>query len=414
MDRGANGGIAGTDVRIINTSDRSVDIQGIDNHQITNVSIGTVTALVKSNKGNVILVLHQYALVGRGHSIHSPAHWEWYKNDVCDKSVHVGGKQRVKTLDGYLIPLSFSNGLPRLEMRPPTDAEFNSLLHVIVTSDQDWNPSLLDFNHDENDDEWFDTLEELEQHPYHNLFDEYGNYRKRVLAQQSEIMMRSTEDAFDELVDGCILHATQFELTTHHFYDAYSHESQYDPNLPHQVSQGPRLIDTAEPPYDKLRPYFGWLPTDIVKETLKHTTQLARTTTGTFLKQVYRSQNPALNVIRRNEPVATDELFSDTAAVDCGVTSCQVFVGMNTDVVDVYPLQMSRQFINTLEDNVRFRGAPTRLVSDRAQVEISGRVLEFLRVYGISSWQSEPYQHHQNPERIKFLCIWIKMGERNC
>ena len=28
--------------------------------------------------------------------------------------------------------------------------------------------------------------------------------------------------------------------------------------------------------------------------------------------------------------------------------------------------------------------------------EISGRALEFLRVYGISAWQSEPHQQHQN------------------
>jgi hypothetical protein len=53
-------------------------------------------------------------------------------------------------------------------------------------------------------------------------------------------------------------------------------------------------------------------------------------------------------------------------------------------------------FVNTLEDNVRFRGAPSKLVSDRAQVEISGRALELLRVYAISSWQSEPHLHHQN------------------
>ena len=36
------------------------------------------------------------------------------------------------------------------------------------------------------------------------------------------------------------------------------------------------------------------------------------------------------------------------------------------------------------------------MVSDRAQVEISNRALEFLRVYGIASWQSEPHQQHQN------------------
>jgi hypothetical protein len=101
-------------------------------------------------------------------------------------------------------------------------------------------------------------------------------------------------------------------------------------------------------------------------------------------------------VIRRNEPVATNELFTDTPAIGCGVTTYQIFVGMITDVVDIFPLQMSKQFFDTLEDNVRFRGSPTKLVSDQAQVEISGRALEFLRVYGIPSWQSEPHQHHQN------------------
>jgi hypothetical protein len=73
-----------------------------------------------------------------------------------------------------------------------------------------------------------------------------------------------------------------------------------------------------------------------------------------------------------------------------------VFVGMRIDVVDIHPMLTSKQFVNALEGNVRTRGAPDKLVSDRAQVEISGRALEFLRVYAISSWQSEPHQHHQN------------------
>ena len=398
VDRGANGGIAGQDVKVIATSDRTVDIQGIDNHQVTNVSIGTVAGLVNTHKGPVVLILHQYALVGRGHSIHSPAHWEWYKHQVCDKSVHVGGKQRVKTVDGYLIPLSIHNGLPRLHMRPPTDKEFDSLPHVVMTSDQDWDPSVLDFSHEE-EETWYDALEEHEDHPYHNLFDEYGNYRKRVVVQLSQVLMRSSENEFSNLVDSCILHSSNIQPHELHFFDAYAHEhmdtGQGTPS-DLQVSQQPRSATPKEPDYAKLRPYFGWVSVDQIKKTFQHTTQLARITTGTLLKQVYKSQNPALNVIRRNEPVATDELYSDTPAVDCGVTSCQVYVGMNTDVVDIYPMQTSKQFVNTLEDNVRFSGAPTKLVSDRAQVEISGRALEFLRVYGISSWQSEPHQQHQN------------------
>ena len=44
IDRGANGGIAGDDVRIINRTGRQVDVQGIDNHQIVNIPIVTAGA----------------------------------------------------------------------------------------------------------------------------------------------------------------------------------------------------------------------------------------------------------------------------------------------------------------------------------------------------------------------------------
>jgi hypothetical protein len=37
IDRGANGGIAGDDFRIINRTGQQVDVQGIDNHQIVDI-----------------------------------------------------------------------------------------------------------------------------------------------------------------------------------------------------------------------------------------------------------------------------------------------------------------------------------------------------------------------------------------
>ena len=42
VDRGANGGVAGSDVRVIETHpDRKVDIRGIDNHEITAIPLVT-------------------------------------------------------------------------------------------------------------------------------------------------------------------------------------------------------------------------------------------------------------------------------------------------------------------------------------------------------------------------------------
>ena len=92
------------------------------------------------------------------------------------------------------------------------------------------------------------------------------------------------------------------------------------------------------------------------------------------LKKAYRSPFPAMNVHRRNEPVATDTVFSDTPAIDNGATSAQIFVGTETTVADVYPMKSGKHFVNTLEDNIRERGAMDTMVSDRGSNEISKRV----------------------------------------
>ena len=77
VDRGANGGIAGDDVRIIDRTHRSVDVCGIDNHQLTNVPIVTAGGVATSQHGEVIVILNQYAYTGKGKSIHSCAQMEW-------------------------------------------------------------------------------------------------------------------------------------------------------------------------------------------------------------------------------------------------------------------------------------------------------------------------------------------------
>jgi hypothetical protein len=85
-------------------------------------------------------------LLNKGSSIHSPCQFEWYKNDINDKSILVpGGLQRIpQTLDGYVIPLIIQDGLKRLDIRPYTDQEFDKLPHIIDTSELEFDPSVLD------------------------------------------------------------------------------------------------------------------------------------------------------------------------------------------------------------------------------------------------------------------------------
>jgi hypothetical protein len=131
IHRGTNG-VAGDDACIIFCTIRTVDINGIDNHHVNDIGIGTVGSVVNTQYCPVIAILHQYALLGKGASIHSPCQLEWYKSDVNDKSTHIpGGLQRI---DGCIIPLSIKDGLARLDIRPHTDHDFDTLPHVFVTS----------------------------------------------------------------------------------------------------------------------------------------------------------------------------------------------------------------------------------------------------------------------------------------
>ena len=123
------------------------------------------------------------------------------------------------------------------------------------------------------------------------------------------------------------------------------------------------------------------------------------------MKKHFKSRNPALNIPRRHEAVATDTVFSDTPAVDSGVKQAQVFVGRDTLVADAYPMKSGKQFVNTLKDNIRRQGAMDKLLSDSAKTEISNKVMDILRAYHISNWYSEPYHQNQNPAEWRYRTI---------
>ena len=72
VERGANGGVTGKYVTVLNTYPyRQANILVIDNHDIISVHIYTIVALDKSQAGPVIIIMHQYAYYIKGNTIHS-------------------------------------------------------------------------------------------------------------------------------------------------------------------------------------------------------------------------------------------------------------------------------------------------------------------------------------------------------
>ena len=70
VDRGANGGLAGSDMCVIHKPHRKINIQGIDNHEVTGLDVVTAATLLNTSQGKVIGIFNEYAYLGKGSSIH--------------------------------------------------------------------------------------------------------------------------------------------------------------------------------------------------------------------------------------------------------------------------------------------------------------------------------------------------------
>ena len=293
IDRGANGGLAGADMRVIHTTPRKINIVGIDDHEVTGLNVVTAAALLDTQKGPIIGVFHEYAHLGKGRSIHAAGQMEWFNCQVDDRSKIVGGAQRIETSEGYVIPLSIESGLVYMHtIRIPTDQDLQNYPHVFFTSPDIWDASVLDHEITPS------LLEDINQHSDDSLlqdsiFDEYGDLHHRAI---------QTLNIFCDLPS-----PPSGEPLTH----AYMHDS-----------------NPAEEDWKSLRPYFGWQSEQVIKNTYQVISRFGGTIPQhDYLKKHFKSRNPVFNIPRRNEAVATDTIFSDTPAINDGSTMAQFFVG---------------------------------------------------------------------------------------
>ena len=231
---------------------RTVSVTGIDNHEQPGLDIVTCAALLHTNHGKVVLIMHEYAYYGRGNTIHSPGQIEWFQNTCDDKSFHVGGKQVINFLDGYSTPLQCRTGLMYMSLLgKPTDADLNTYPHVLLTGPHEWVPSVLDYTHPttSGDPTWAPDPSLLGAHD--PRIDEFGNFKGRV----------------------------QHTLIS--------------PLAQHKHAITPQPID-----FERLRPYFGWVNKHTIEKTFHKTTQWAVASTRYPMRKHFKSRFPAFNIPR--------------------------------------------------------------------------------------------------------------------
>ena len=189
----ANGGLAGSDMHVIHKTHRKINIQGIDNHEVTGLDVVTAATLLKTSQGKVIGIFNEYAYLGKSSSIHSSGQLEWFKTNVDEKSVKVGGTQLITTLDGYSVPLLIKDGLAyATSLGKPTDQDMDTYPHVFFTSPDEWDPSVLD--HDPPHLDGLDPSQVPDQPFGDPMFDAYGDFNERIIANLNIVLDAPPED----------------------------------------------------------------------------------------------------------------------------------------------------------------------------------------------------------------------------
>ena len=475
-----------------------VDLSGIDDHTVRNLQLVTVGAVVNSNKGEIIIVLHHYADMRDGKTILSSGQMEHYRVDVNDKSPVITGITPSISIGGYVIPMSVLNGLCHLNLRPFTDKEWDTYPHVPLTEDKDWDPRVLDAM---VPDDWYANQPKV---IVDSIYDERGELREDFI--QAAHDPTEPEDEGDEERDDrrtgrqeieAHLHSLiESELQTDFYvyrvgntlYDVDYNEGEFQPrrssrragqppveyfpkeqkkkpkgeskakasrqrkgpvpkdedlrdkepprltldrnifeepseeeeepvvvldyNNPAKTSDAdPKALQIWEGGPKKLRPtpktlhrisrYFPGFPLKVIQKTFEATTQYGRigAIPGYAIRARIKAPNPALNVPRRDEEVATDAVYGPKGvpAVDDGSTCAQIYMGKSSAYRSVHSNGHSDgTFVRSLQDEIRKRGAMRVLISDRARAQISEAVKDILRTFGINDWQSEPYKKDQN------------------
>eukprot|EP00536_Pseudo-nitzschia_multiseries_P015981 jgi/Psemu1/219753/e_gw1.991.23.1 len=358
VDRGANGCIIGHDACLISKDipPRYVNVTGINNHQIQNIPIATCGVYSVSNRGLVIIIFHECAYTGQHPSILSSPQMEAYFSIVDDTSIKTGGTQVITTTDGYVFPLSISHGLPYLAMRKYTSEEFAHLPHVVMTSDQHWDPSTLDRAYTRQDDTFIQKYPPLATSLPYQDYDEFGSLR-------------------DINIGSCSNQSPSTSIT------AAAHV------------QSPTDTD-----YLSLKPFFGWISLDRIKATFNNSTQygsLSLSPDGNIFKR-FQSPQPAMNVRPFNDDILSDVVYSDTPAINGGSKIAQDFFGRKSHIIHVEEMRTTADFLPCLQNFVRQWGRPLRLLCDHGSYQSSKSVLDYLKMMWIGLWQSEPYHQHQN------------------
>ena len=293
VDRGANGALAGSDMHVIHRTYRKINIQGIDNYEVTVLDVVTAATPLNTSQGKVIGIFNEYTYLGKGSSIHSSGQLEWFKTNVDEKSVKVGGTQLITTLDGYSAPLLIKDGLAYApSLGRPTPQDMDTYPHVFFTSPDEWDPCVLD--HDPPHLDGLDPSQVPDQPFGDPMFDACGDFNKHIIANLNTLLDAAPGD--------CGSYTESSSVFTANLYQS----------------------SPQEPDWNALRQFFAWTSPSSIKETFNVTT---RHGTAPHI-QDYQSEPYHQHPNKAENYFGLAKLYTNTVMNHSGCPACYWLLGL--------------------------------------------------------------------------------------
>ena len=309
------------------------------------------------DEGKVILIMSQYAKRDHGKTIHSKNQLEHFRCVVLDTAKRHGGKQALYTPEGYVVPMHICNGLFYIDMKPPSDTDMLQYPHTFITTDHEWDPSILDDEYHHVEDSPDDDILSKLRYGRDPCVDGYGDVD----------LMANMFNALRYDSDSDLSHNG---TTTH----------KPIPNMPaiheliiHAIILHPQDLRHKLPDLESLHPHVGWVTTDQICDTLVETSQNDHVTKCYPFQKHFKSCFPAANVRRLNKTFSTDTIIMDIPAKDDSIgghancTLVQLFISADSEFTSIYPIHAKSEFPHALQDFIHDHSAMKSLRSDNAK-----------------------------------------------
>ena len=448
-DGGADSCVLGAHAHVIHYTGRSATLVGYDPATTRTNKVPIVSAYLKVmsqvgvpvflkinqapyHQNNKITLLSEYQVREHKYIIDSVATKHF-------KAPNVPGTQRLVLSDLLHVKFEDRGGIMGFEIMEITSEDFQNdepIYDVFEITGQDtWIPKR--FQHvltttmdtpelpspdSHQEDVFVDAMEgDIEPEPYffdpENLEHDSACHYAQIDSSWDEIGIVKEDILPDPDVDVFLAHLTYDDLTgystTNPEYFGYP---AIDPNIVNDdgfdtfafaVKSWHRVLyDKIDP--KKVQPYLGFRPIDVIKATLKNTTQLARMVIRYPMQRHYKARAPHLNVIRLDEPVSTDPAYANCPSLHHGFTGFQAFFGLISHHIDVYGFhRKGRNFPAIYRQFIKENGAPSVLRRDNEIAEQSDNVMDIQRELYIKDQFSEVENQWQNPVESQAI-KWLK------